>query len=97
MPVRNGRPVQDTFRLAIHGFEIIAHRSAVSDFTKKAEVDEIYVPEVMEFVKEHTGADAVASRGWVLRRSAAPAENAGSDGGGRGAAAQHRVPDVRVL
>lgn len=76
VPIHNGRPVQDRFRLETHGFEIVSHRSAVSDFTAKPEVDEIYVPEVMEFVKERTGADLVISRGWVLRRSAAPAENA---------------------
>ena len=76
VPIRNGRPVQDTFRMETHGFEILPHRSAVIDFTDKAEVDAVYVPEVIEFVKARTGADEIASRGWVLRRSAAPAENA---------------------
>ena len=76
VPIRNGRPVQDTFRMETHGFEIRPHRSAVADFTDKAEVDAVYVPEVIEFVKARTGADEIASRGWVLRRSAAPAENA---------------------
>jgi hypothetical protein len=76
VPIRNGRPVQDTFRLDIHGFELVRHRSAVADFTDKAELDAVYIPEVIEFVKRRTGADEVASRGWVLRRSAAPAENA---------------------
>jgi hypothetical protein len=36
----------------------------------------IYTREVAEFVKQRTGADAVASRGWVLRRSADPGANA---------------------
>ena len=36
----------------------------------------MYIPEVIEFVKERTGADEVVSRGAVLRRSAAPAEHA---------------------
>jgi len=76
VPIRNGRPVQDTFRMVTHGFEIVPQTSAVSDFTDKAEVDAVYVPEVIEFVKARTGADEIASRGWVLRRSAAPAENA---------------------
>ena len=75
VPIRNGRPVQDSFQLDTHGFEIVTHRSAVSDFTNKPEVDAVYIPEVLEFVRERTGADEVASRGWVLRRSAAPAEN----------------------
>ena len=52
------------------------HTSAVTDFTDKIEVDAVYVDEVIAFIKDQTGADEVASRGWVLRRSAAPAENA---------------------
>src|SRR5215469_6548174 len=65
VPVRNGRPLQDSFRRDIHGFEIVEHRSAVTDFTDKAEVDAVYIPEVIEFVKQRTGAPEVASRGWV--------------------------------
>jgi hypothetical protein len=29
VPIRNGRPLQDTFRVDIHGFEIVRHRSLV--------------------------------------------------------------------
>lgn len=76
VPIRNGRPVQDSFRLETHGFEIVRHPSAVSDFTDKAQLDAVYVPEVVDFVRERTGADVVLSRGWVRRRAAAPAENA---------------------
>ena len=75
VPVRNGRPVQDTFTVDVHGFEIAGHRSAVTDFTDPAEVDEVYVPEVLDFVRARTGADEVACRGWVLRRSVASGEN----------------------
>ena len=59
VPIRNGRPVQDTFRTDMHGFEIVSHRSAVHEFTDKAEVDAAYIPEVIQFVKERTGADEV--------------------------------------
>jgi len=76
VPIRNGRPLQDTFRMDVHGFEIVRHRSAVTDFTDKAEVDTVYLPEVIEFIKARTGADEVASRGFVLRRSAAPGDHA---------------------
>lgn len=76
VPIRNGRPVQDTFSLDVHGFEIVPHRSAVADFTDRAEVDAVYTGEVVDFVRERTGADVVGPRGWVLRRSAAPGENA---------------------
>jgi hypothetical protein len=76
VPIRDGRPVQETFRLDVHGFELVPHRSAVADFTDKSEVEAVYLPEVVDFVKQHTGADAVVSRGAVLRRSAAPSEHA---------------------
>jgi hypothetical protein len=75
VPVRNGRPVQDTFSVGVQGFEVVGHRSAVTDFTDPAEVDEVYVPEVLDFVRARTGADEVASSGWVLRRSVASGEN----------------------
>lgn len=76
VPIRDGRPLRDRFDLDTHGFELVEHRSGVRDFTDRAEVDAVYVPEVVEFVKAQTGADEVASVGWVLRRSAAPGENA---------------------
>jgi hypothetical protein len=75
VPIHNGRPMQDDFRLDTHGFELVGHRSAVTDFTDKAEVDAVYIPEVIEFVKERTGADQVVSRGAVLCRAAAPGEH----------------------
>lgn len=76
VPIRNGRPVQDSFDLDVHGFTLVEHTSAVADFTDKAGVDAVYVPEVLAFVEAQLGADDVVSRGWVLRRSAAPGENA---------------------
>ena len=75
MPIYNGRPVQD-HTLDRNGFEIVRHTSAVTDFTDRDEVERVYPGEVAEFVKARTGADKVATLGWVLRRSAAPGENA---------------------
>jgi len=75
LPVHNGRPIRDRFTLDHNGFELIDHRTAVKDFTDREEVDRVYVGEVAEFVKSYTGADRVATLGWLLRRSAAPAEN----------------------
>jgi hypothetical protein len=76
MPVRNGRAVSDRFTLDRNGFEIIEHRTRVVRFTDRDEVDRVYVGEVADFVKSYTGADRVATLGWVLRRSAAAGENA---------------------
>jgi hypothetical protein len=74
--IRNGRPVQDDFTLDRNGFTITAHSSAVRDFTDRDEVDRVYPGEVAEFVRSCTGADRVATLGWVLRRAANPGENA---------------------
>jgi hypothetical protein len=76
MPIRNGRPVQGQFTLDRNGFAITGHASAVTDFTDREEVDQVYTGEVAELVKSRTGADRVATLGWTLRRSAAPAESA---------------------
>jgi hypothetical protein len=76
MPIRNARPIAGRFTLARNGFELITNRSAVTDFTDRDEVDRIYVDEVADFVKSYTGADRVATLGWMLRRSAAPSEHA---------------------
>jgi hypothetical protein len=76
VPIRDARPLQEDFRLEVQGFELVQHVSAVGDFTDSAELDAVYVPEVLDFVRERTGADEVASRGWVRRRAADPAANA---------------------
>jgi hypothetical protein len=75
VPVRDGRGVQDSFRLDVQGFEIADHRSAVADFGDQTELETVYVPEVCRFVQERLGADQVLSRGWELRRSVAPGEH----------------------
>jgi hypothetical protein len=76
MPIGNGRPHRGQFTLERNGFVITGHRSAVSDFTDRDEVNRVYPAEVAAFVTSYTGADRVATLGWTLRRSAAPAENA---------------------
>ena len=75
VPVRDGRPVQGSFALDVHGFAVRDHRSAVTDFTDPEQLRSVYVAEVCRFVQEQLGADQVLSRGWELRRSAAPAEH----------------------
>ncbi|MBB3675167.1 CmcJ/NvfI family oxidoreductase [Modestobacter versicolor] len=73
--VRDGRPVQGTFALDVQGFEVVDHRSAVTDFTDQGQLEQVYVDEVCRFVQQRLGADQVLSRGWELRRSVAPAEH----------------------
>jgi hypothetical protein len=73
--IRDGRPVQGSFGLDVHGFALVEHRSAVTDFTDPGQLAEVYVAEVCRLVQEELGADQVLSRGWELRRSVAPAEH----------------------
>ena len=67
--VRDGRPIKDRFNLDHHGFVLAEHRSAVTDFMDKAEVDAVYPPDVSSLVAQLTGADQVALRGWMVRTS----------------------------
>src|ERR1700728_2134152 len=71
--IRNGRPSQNEFTLATHGFVLSQHRSRVDDFTDKAAVDAIYSAEIIDVVKTMTGADLVAPLGWIVRAADATA------------------------
>lgn len=71
--VRDGRPVEDSFDLDVHGFELRRHQTAVTDLTDPGQLEAVYVPEVCRLVQERLGADQVLSRGWELRRSVDPA------------------------
>ncbi|HEU5157651.1 MAG TPA: CmcJ/NvfI family oxidoreductase [Streptosporangiaceae bacterium] len=75
MPIHNGRPIADQFTLDGNGFALIEHRTAVRDFTDRAEVERVYVPEVTRFLTAYTGATRVATLSWLLRRAAAAKEN----------------------
>ncbi|MBI2993827.1 MAG: hypothetical protein HYY48_06580 [Gammaproteobacteria bacterium] len=70
-PVKIGdaRPMQESFRLDTHGFELFMHKSAVGDFMDKAQVDAKYPAEVTELMQRLTGADLVVPLGWMVRTS----------------------------
>ncbi len=59
MPIRDGRPVRDTFKLDTHGFVFTDHRTAMKDFTDEAERKRVYDREVAELIKKHSGASEV--------------------------------------
>ncbi len=67
--VRDGRSVKDRFTLDTHGFVLAEHESAVSDFFDSEQVDNIYPDEVTQVVRQLTGADHIALRGWMVRTS----------------------------
>lgn len=67
--VRDGMPIRDHFSLDVHGFAIARHQSAIVDFQDKAAVDAGYQREVEALVARLTGADKVATQGWMIRTS----------------------------
>lgn len=67
--VHDARPQAGAFSLESHGFQLLAHRSAVRDFFDPAEVDAIYPAEVVAAIRRATGADVVAPMGWMVRTS----------------------------
>jgi hypothetical protein len=67
--IRDARPRQGEFTLASHGFELKQHRSAVSNFRDKNEVEAKYPEEVAAAIRQWTGADRVATMGWMVRTS----------------------------
>lgn len=73
--VHDARATRQPFTVEGNGFELVAHSSAMSDFTDRDEVQRVYAPEVAEFVRTRLGADEVALLEATLRRAADPAAN----------------------
>ena len=59
MTVRDGRPLRDTFRLDVHGFEFVNHHTRVREFTDEAERKRVYDPEVKMLIQRVSGASDV--------------------------------------
>lgn len=97
--VRDGRPIADHFELDTHGFVLAAHESAVSDFFDNDEIADTYVDEAEALVARLTGADFVASRGWMCRNSGEhkqrKVENYSHNGGIQPPAAEAHVDFTR--
>lgn len=67
--IEDARQVDPPPSLDSEGFQLVPHRSAVSDFEDAAETATVYAAEVEALIKEVTGADLVIARGTVLRFS----------------------------
>jgi hypothetical protein len=59
MTIQNGRPLRDTFRLDVHGFVFVDHRTQVRDFADEAERKRVYDPEIQALIMKHSGASSV--------------------------------------
>ena len=78
--IRDARPRAADFTLGSHGFQLFAHRSGVSDFRDKSEVETKYPQEVVAGIQRWTGAERVATMSWMVRTSGplhAPREQVG--------------------
>lgn len=60
--------------LATHGFELLPHSSAVTDFHQASQVDALYADEIDALVRQVTGAALTIPFGWMLRSSGATGE-----------------------
>ena len=57
--IRDGRPVRDTLSLDREGFELWQHETTMTDFFDPEEIERVYNPEIVELIKEATGARRV--------------------------------------
>jgi hypothetical protein len=67
MAVRNGRPLADQLSLEEHGFELVEHKTKVTDFFDESELKSLYYPEVEELIKRESGAARVVIFDHTLR------------------------------
>jgi hypothetical protein len=65
--IEDGRPRAAGFRLDVHGFAFVEHRSAMRDFFDPAELERVYYPEVAALVKRVSGAARVVVFDHTLR------------------------------
>jgi len=88
VPIHDLRPIEADLSLDWQGFELLGHRSAVSDFWDEDQVRGIYYPEAERLIAEVTGASRVFIFDHTLRRRVAGANDR--------SAGQPRQPATRV-
>ncbi len=57
--IRNGRPMRDTFKLDVNGFEFVDHKTQMKSFYDPEEIKSIYYREAEELIKKVSGASRV--------------------------------------
>ena len=76
MTITDARALRDKLSVAANGFTLLNHRTAVRDFFDEAQVQEVFVPEVVELARQVNGAAHVIAFGPVARTD----DPAGSQG-----------------
>jgi len=75
VPIHDMRGIEAEISLDREGFELLGHRSAVSDFYDEAQLRETYYPEAERLIAEATGASRVFIFDHTLRRRVAGADD----------------------
>lgn len=76
LPIHDMRHAADPASLSEEGFTLVRHKSRVIDFTDAAEVEEIYLAEVEELVRQASGATRVFALPHPVLRSSRHAPDA---------------------
>lgn len=66
--IHDARAIAGEIALDVHGFGLLEHRTAVTDFGDEAQIRDIYYPESIEVIRRATGADRVFIFDHTLRR-----------------------------
>lgn len=67
--VQNARVLAEDATLDVQGFELRTHNSTVANFEDDAEVEQVYYPEIIELVKQATGASRVEIFDHTVRKN----------------------------
>ena len=89
VPIVDGRTQPQLPSLAREGIELLECPTAVTDFRDSAEVSRVYPGEIQEFIRELTGADAVAVTGGAILRFGERSAEAGTRDNSRAARLVH--------
>ena len=65
--ILDARAIRDTFSLNESGFSLFEHETKVTDFQDLRQIEEIYYPEVIQFVKDRTEASEVFTTQHLVR------------------------------
>ena len=68
--IRDMRPIQKSLSLDTTGFVLLERPTRVTDFYNSAQVENIYMPEIVALIAELTGADRVLTFGTLIRNNA---------------------------
>ena len=67
MTVRNGRMAAQSLSLEEQGFVLVEHKTKVTDFFDKTQLESVYYPEVEQLIKDKSGASRVVIFDHTLR------------------------------